>query len=83
MVGFSGAVEDGIRNRGMVVSAIVALALGYVYRSAIVGIGAFVAGSLIASLWANHAGERFRHRNRPPPGAASEAPDGEGDPPKT
>ena len=62
MAGLSGAVEDGVRNTGVVIALLVSVALGWAHGSVIVGVGALVAGSLIATLWARHAGARFRER---------------------
>ena len=71
MAGFGGAVEDGARNTGVVIALVVSLLLGWAYQSLIVGVGAFVAGSLIASLWGYHAGQsqleqRMRDEETPP-----------------
>mgnify|MGYP001030110937 CR=1 FL=1 len=73
MAGFSGAVEDGARNTGLVIALVVSLVLGWLYGSLIVGAGAFVAGSLIAILWGHHAGQadlerRMRDGETPPSG---------------
>ncbi len=57
MAGFSAAVEDGARNTGIVVALVVSLVLGWAYGSVLVGAGAFLAGSLIATLWGYHAGQ--------------------------
>lgn len=57
MAGFSGAVEDGARNTGLIVALVVSLVLGWGYESVLVGAGAFLAGSLIAILWGRHAGQ--------------------------
>ncbi len=62
MAGFSGAVEDGARNTGIAIALVVSLALGWVYESLIVGVGALVAGSLIAILWGHHAGQVHQER---------------------
>jgi hypothetical protein len=72
MAGFSGAVEDGVRNTGIVIALVVSLALGWAYGSLLVGAGAFVAGSLIAVLWGHHAAQvhlerRMRDEETPPP----------------
>ncbi len=71
MAGFSGAVEERARNRGIVVALVVSLVLGWAYGSVLVGAGAFLAGSLIATLWGYHAGQlhlerRMRGEETPP-----------------
>ena len=74
MAGFSGAAEEGARNLGFVVALVVSLVLGRAYGSLLVGAGAFVAGSLIAILWGQHAAQAARDRQMrnpetpPPPG---------------
>jgi len=62
MAGSSSAVEDGARNRGLVIALVVSLVLGYAYHSLIVGGGAFVAGSLISVLYSRHAAAGFLRR---------------------
>jgi len=72
MASFSGAVEDGVRNRGIVIALVLSVVLAWVYGSLLVGAGAFVAGSLIAVLWGQHAAQlhlerRMRDGETPPP----------------
>jgi len=62
LVGFGGAVEDGVRSVGTLVALVVAVVLGWAYGSVLVGVGAFVAGVLMATLFARHAGQAFRER---------------------
>ena len=60
MAGFSGAVEDGVRGIGMVVSFIAALATGLIMHSFALGFGVFVVGNVVAMIWAKMAGDDFR-----------------------
>ena len=62
MVGFSGAVEDGTRATGIVVSLVVAVTLGWVLKSTAIGLGVFLAGYAVTLVWAHFAGESFRAR---------------------
>ena len=62
MAGFSGAVEDGIRNIGMVVSLVASVIAGRVFGSFSVGLGVFVAGYAVTLVWAHITGENFRAR---------------------
>ena len=70
MVGFSGAVEDGNRAVGITISVVVAAGAGWYFHSTAVGLGIFVAGYAVATVWGRMAGARFRaqhfeHVHRP------------------
>ena len=60
MVGFSGAVEDGARATGIVIALVVAVIVGWVFRSYGTGLVVFLVGYAGAVLWGHLAGERFR-----------------------
>ena len=62
MVGFSGAVEDGARATGIAIALVVAVIVGWVFRSYGTALVVFLAGYAGAVLWGHLAGERFRAR---------------------
>ena len=72
LVGFSGAVEQGYRSIGMVVSLVLALLVGFVLGSFHIGFGVFIAGTVVAHIVARRAGDDFRAAQWPTPEADEE-----------
>lgn len=60
MAGFGGAVEDGHRATGLIVSLVLGLVAGFALDSFNIGLGVFLAGAVVAYIWAKKAGDAFR-----------------------
>lgn len=60
LVGFSGAVRDGVHSTGTVVSIVLAVAVGF-FAGIPWGVGVFFAGYFVSLMLGNRAGDRFLH----------------------
>ena len=69
MAGISGAVEDGVRGLGIVISLVVAVIVGWLTHSYGWGLGMFVAGYAVSLIWGQMAGDAHRARYLDAPGS--------------
>lgn len=78
MAGFGGAVEDGARSLGTVISLMAAVVVGWLAGSWGWGLVVFVVGYGLSVVWGHLAGESFRARQLedrdPPPDPAPSNP---------